>query len=377
MENRKIIHVDMDAFFASVEQRDTPEYQGKPVIVGGSPDKRGVVAACSYEARKFGIHSAMPSSRAYRLCPQAIFLRPRFDVYREVSAIIQAIFRRYTDLVEPLSLDEAFLDVTACTQYQGSATLIAKAIKQEIKQATQLTASAGISYNKFLAKIASDMDKPDGLYLIKPDQGEKFVEQLAVRKIHGIGQATEKKMKKLNIYTGSDLKRMAEKTLLEHFGKAGRYYYYIARGVDDRPVRNNRIRKSIGSETTFEKDLEDVDVMLTQLQRLSEKVFSNLREKELTAKTLTLKVKYNDFELMTRRTTKENAFVSADEMMCLLTGLLEKTQAGTRKVRLLGVSVSKLESIHQSVDLQVDKHRAGVTTMSTTKSLNDEQLDLL
>jgi len=211
VENRKIIHIDMDAFFASVEQRDHPEYQGKPVIVGGLPDKRGVVAACSYEARQFGIHSAMPSSTAYRLCPNAIFLRPRIDNYRKVSIKIQSIFKRYTDLVEPLSLDEAYLDVTECTEFQGSATLIARSIKKTIKEETDLTASAGVSYNKFLAKIASDMDKPDGLYLITPEQGAGFVEQLPVRKFHGIGKATEAKMKALGINCGADLRLWKEK----------------------------------------------------------------------------------------------------------------------------------------------------------------------
>jgi DNA polymerase-4 len=352
VENRKIIHLDMDAFFASVEQRDKPEYRGKPVIVGGLPDKRGVVAACSYEARQFGIHSAMPSSRAYRLCPKAIFLQPRFDAYRKVSTEIQSIFKRYTNLVEPLSLDEAYLDVRDCKQYQGSATLIARSIKETIKKETELTASAGVSYNKFLAKIASDMDKPDGLYLITPEQGEKFVEQLAVRKIHGIGKATEAKMKILKITTGADLKQWAENALINQFGKAGLYYYQIARGIDHRPVRNNRIRKSIGSEITFQEDLSDVEVMLTKLNALSEKVFLTLIKKKLSAKTVTLKVKYNDFELISRSVTKENSIKNVDDISQLLKELLKKTQVGTRKVRLLGVSVSKLESFNELITEQ-------------------------
>ena len=342
----------MDAFFASVEQRDKPEYRGKPVIVGGLPDRRGVVAACSYEARQFGIHSAMPGSKAYRLCPKAIFLQPRFDAYRKVSTEIQSIFKHYTDMVEPLSLDEAYLDVSDCKQYQGSATLIARSIKETIKKETELTASAGVSYNKFLAKIASDMDKPDGLYLITPEQGEKFVERLAVRKIHGIGKATEAKMKILKIKTGADLKQWAENVLIKQFGKAGQYYYQIARGIDHRPVRNNRIRKSIGCETTFQEDLSDVKVMLTQLNALSEKVFLNLIKKKLSAKTVTLKVKYNDFELITRSVTKENSIKKVDDIAQLLKELLKKTQVGTRKVRLLGVSVSKLESINQFITEQ-------------------------
>jgi DNA polymerase IV len=352
----------MDAFFASVEQRDKPEYQGLPVIVGGLPDKRGVVAACSYEARQFGIHSAMPSSTAYRLCPQAIFLHPRIDHYRDVSTEIQSIFKRYTDLVEPLSLDEAYLDVTECVEYQGSATLIARSIKKTIKKVTGLTASAGISYNKFLAKIASDVDKPDGLYLITPEQGSSFVEKLPVRKFHGIGKATEAKMKTLGITSGVDLKQWNENALIKTFGKAGGYYYQISRGIDHRPVRNNRVRKSIGSETTFQNDLNDVDVMLKQLKGLSEKVFLKLLEKELSAKTVTLKVKYNNFELVTRSITRENSLNSTDDIMWILGELIQKTEAGSRKVRLLGVSVSKLEPIHQTV---------------ASQSIEDGQLNLL
>jgi len=348
VENRKIIHIDMDAFFASVEQRDHPEYQGKPVIVGGLPDKRGVVAACSYEARQFGIHSAMPSSTAYRLCPSAIIIQPRIDIYREVSIKIQSIFKRYTDLVEPLSLDEAYLDVTESTEFQGSATLIARSIKKTIKKETELTASAGVSYNKFLAKIASDMDKPDGLYLITPEQGEKFVEQLPVRKFHGIGKATEAKMKALGISHGSDLKQWDENSLIKEFGKAGRYYYQIARGIDHRPVKNNRIRKSIGSESTFEEDLNDIDVMLIKLKGLSEKVFSKLCEKKFTARTVTLKVKYDNFELITRSISRESPVKNAEEMMSLLNELIQKTEVGVRKVRLLGVSASSLEPVNQA-----------------------------
>jgi DNA polymerase-4 len=235
----------MDAFYASVEQRDFPEYRGKPLIVGGPPDSRGVVAACSYEARRFGIHSAMPSSRAWRLCPQAIFVKPRFDVYRTVSREIQAVFYEFTDKVEPLSLDEAYLDVSECNRWSGSATLIAKEIKSRIRLKTGLTASAGVSYNKFLAKIASDMDKPDGLYVIKPEQGEAFIEKLPIGRFFGVGRATEAKMKQLNIHTGLDLKNWSRDDLVAHFGKPGGYYYEIARGIDRRAVNSHRIRKSI------------------------------------------------------------------------------------------------------------------------------------
>jgi len=272
VEKRKIIHIDMDAFFAAVEQRDQPEYRYKPVIVGGSPEDRGVVAACSYEARKFGIHSAMASAKAKKLCPDAIFLRPRFNVYRQVSTEIQAIFRSFTDQVEPLSLDEAYLDVTECTLHKGSATLIAKALKQKIKRQTGLTASAGVSYNKFLAKIASDMDKPDGLFLIKPEQGEEFIAQLPIRKFFGVGKATEKKMNALGIFTGTDLKQWSKENLVTKFGKTGHYYFNVARGIDNRPVKNSRVRKSLGTETTFSQDLSDVSLMLSQLNTLAHQV---------------------------------------------------------------------------------------------------------
>ncbi|MCK4708892.1 MAG: DNA polymerase IV, partial [Gammaproteobacteria bacterium] len=255
-QQKKIIHVDMDAFFAAVEQRDFPEYKGKPLIVGGNPEKRGVVATCSYEARKFGIHSAMASSTAYRLCPQAIIVKPRFEAYREVSNIIRSIFHQYTNLVEPLSLDEAYLDVSESSQFDGSASLIAKDIKQKIFEQTQLTASAGVSYNKFLAKVASDMNKPDGLTLIRPEQGEEFVAALAIGKFYGVGKATEAKMKSLGINAGADLKKLSLSECQQTFGKAGSYYYNICRGVDEREVVKQRERKSLGSETTFEKDLD-------------------------------------------------------------------------------------------------------------------------
>lgn len=345
MENRKIIHIDMDAFFAAVEQRDFPEYRGKPVIVGGDPDSRGVVAACSYEARKFGIHSAMPSSRAWRLCPHAIFLRPRFSVYRRVSSEIRKIFQTVTELIEPLSLDEAFLDVTDCPDCNGSATRIARKIKQVIKERTGLTASAGVSYNKFLAKIASDMDKPDGLFLITPEQGLAFIEQLPVRKFFGIGKATEAKMKSLGIHTGADLKSWSLEQLQYTFGKAGKFYYQIARGKDPRPVNTLRVRKSIGTETTFEQDLDNTDQMMMILNRLAEKVINNLKEKKFIARTITLKVKYDNFELITRSHTQDDPFLDVNRIMNIIADLLVKTEAGKRKIRLLGITASNLMPI--------------------------------
>ncbi|CAB1061728.1 DNA polymerase IV (EC [Olavius sp. associated proteobacterium Delta 1] len=260
---RKIIHLDMDAFYASVEQRDTPELKGKPVIVGGDPNHRGVVAACSYEARKFGIHSAMASSTAYKLCPDAIFIRPRFDVYKAVSSEIREIFHEYTNLVEPLSLDEAFLDVTENFKEMVSATLIAKEIKNQIYSRTgRLTASAGVSFNKFLAKVASDINKPDGITVVTPEMAASFIDRLPIRKFFGVGKVTEEKMIGFGIKTGADLKKYKKEKLIQIFGKSGNYFYNIAHGKDDRPVEPNRIRKSIGKETTLPEDIDDTDQML-------------------------------------------------------------------------------------------------------------------
>lgn len=340
---RKIIHVDMDAFYASVEQRDNPEYRGKPVVVGGTPEQRGVVAACSYEARKFGIHSAMSATQAHQRCPHAIFLKPRFTAYREVSAIVQAVFHEFTDLVEPLSLDEAYLDVTHKQDYSGSATLIAKEIKRLIKEKTDLNASAGVSYNKFLAKIASDMDKPDGLYLITPEQGPEFIKTLPVRQFHGIGKATEKRMKEFGIHTGEDLLQEDLNELVKKFGKAGHFYYSISRGIDLRPVNNQRIRKSVGKETTFSKDMSDINEMFSILEELSNSVSRILFDKKLSAQTITLKVKYADFEQITRSRTVEKPTLSASNIFEVVKDLLTNTEVDKRKVRLLGVSTSKLQ----------------------------------
>ena len=352
MDNRKIIHIDMDAFYASVEQRDTPGYRGRPVIVGGAPQRRGVVAACSYEARKFGIHSAMPSARAAKLCPQAIFIKPRFDVYRRVSEQIRTIFREYTDLVEPLSLDEAYLDVSDCKLYQGSATRIARELKTKIKAATGLTASAGVSYNKFLAKISSDMDKPDGLYVVTPDAGEAFVERLPIGRFFGVGKATEARMKALNITTGADLKLLSLEQLRRHFGKTGDFYYHIARGVDMRPVSNRRERKSISSETTFMEDLSDRQEMLKSLDALADDTMQILVNKQLSARTLTIKVKYADFQQVTRSKTLPEPFIGAVPIRPVLAELLAKTDAGKRRVRLLGVGVSNLQPLSSVHNLQ-------------------------
>ena len=345
---RKIIHIDMDAFFASVEQRDNPKYQNKPLIVGGKPNSRGVVAACSYEARQFGIHSAMPCSQAYRLCPQAIFVPPRFEAYREVSNQIREIFWKYASEVEPLSLDEAYLDVTYTAEYDGSATLIAKAIKREILETTQLIASAGVSYNKFLAKIASDMDKPDGLYVIKPEQGEDFVAKLAIGDFFGIGPATEAKMIKAGITNGKDLREWSQEKLTNKFGKAGNYYYNIARAIDLRPVKSKRIRKSLGKETTFSKDIKSKDELLAKLEVLAENVIESLEKQKLKARTLTLKVKYANFKQVTRAHTSED-ILNINSIKESLPLLLAKTDAGKSPVRLVGLSLSGFDRTNEEI----------------------------
>lgn len=339
---RKIIHIDMDAFYASVEQRDNPQLRGHPVVVGGQPDSRGVVATCSYEARRFGIHSAMSCARAYRLCPQVIFVRPRFSAYHEVSQQIREIFQRYTDLIEPLSLDEAYLDVTINKPGIQSATWVAQIIRQKIKNETGLTASAGISYNKFLAKIASDVKKPDGLTVVTPEQAEQFIARLPIRRFHGVGRVTEKKMQNLGVLTGADLRLRSRQELDKNFGKAGEYYFNSARGIDLRPVVPNRVRKSIGKETTLTEDTADHGQMLTIIGDLAEKVAALLQAKKTSGLTLTLKVKYSDFQIVTRSISREHPIETADEIMLLSEKLLQKTEAGDRTVRLLGVTISHL-----------------------------------
>ena len=351
---RKIIHIDMDAFFAAVEQRDNPKYQNKPIIVGGAPDSRGVVATCSYEARKYGIHSAMPSSRAFRLCPQAIFVKPRFSVYKETSSVIRKIFYQYTSQVEPLSLDEAYLDVSGSTICQGSATRIAQTIKQQILSETGLVASAGISYNKFFAKIASDMDKPDGLYLITPEHGLAFVAQLAIGKFHGVGKATERKMHALGIQNGADLKQFSLPVLQQHFGKAALFFYQIAQGIDDRPLKVHRESKSIGTETTYAKDIKESDEIYQQLTELLEKALLKVHAKKLYARTLTIKIKYHDFQQITRSLTFNKPIKQQAMNTPVFRRLLHKDGIGQSKIRLLGITLSSLEkqsNYYQQMDL--------------------------
>ncbi|MGW8123901.1 DNA polymerase IV [Roseivirga echinicomitans] len=342
--SRKIIHIDMDAFFASVEQLDNPAFRGKPVAVGGSRE-RGVVAAASYEARKYGVRSAMPSKTAYQKCPHIIFTPPRFDRYKEVSSIIRSIFLEYTDLVEPLSLDEAYLDVTENKMGMASATLIAKAIRKEIKEKTGLTASAGISINKFLAKIASDYQKPDGITLIGPEKAISFLEKLEVDKFFGVGKVTSKKMHDLGIHTGLDLKQWTKEALKVKFGKAGAFYYDIVRGDDQRPVNPNRIRKSLGAENTFDYDLIEIDDMKMALDPILQTVYKRLEKADTFGKTLTLKVKFKDFSQITRSITQTDYITDSDLLKQLTFNLLEQITWPDfpEGVRLLGVTCSNFE----------------------------------
>ncbi|HKJ42545.1 MAG TPA: DNA polymerase IV [Sunxiuqinia sp.] len=339
---RKIIHVDMDAFFASVEQRDQPEYRGKPLVVGGDHE-RGVIAAASYEARRYGIHSAMASVVAKRKCPDLIFVRGNFDKYKTVSQQIREIFYEYTDLVEPLSLDEAFLDVTLAKKGKPSATLIAREIKQRIKETTNLTASAGVSYCKFLAKIASDERKPDGLFVITPDQAIDFIKKLEVRKFFGVGKVTAKKLNDQGIYFGADLQKLDQQELVRQFGKTGLYYYNIARGIDDRPVVPSRERKSLGAEHTFGKDYYLLDDLKEQIQKIEDEVWGRLQRADKFGRTLTLKVKFADFEQITRSKTLMSYIDSKELLHQTAVTLLKSEDPFVKGIRLLGLTISNFK----------------------------------
>ncbi|MEM7781160.1 MAG: DNA polymerase IV [Pseudomonadota bacterium] len=353
---RKIIHVDMDAFFASVEQRDHPELQGKPVAVGGSGG-RGVVAAASYEARKFGVRSAMPSVTAKRLCPDLIFVRHRFDAYKEASAQIRRIFEHHTPHVEPLSLDEAFLDVTEDRLGIGSATRIAELIRQEIRAKTKLTASAGVSYNKFLAKLASDQNKPDGICVIRPGQGADFVAGLPIRRFHGVGPKAEEKMKRLGIETGADLAAKDIAFLRANFGSFADYLFRAARGIDLRPVRAHRVRKSIGGERTFSEDISSGGALRDTLENIIEIVWERIEnaggpDTHVRGRTVTLKVKFTDFQTMTRAKSVASKGGSQwvddkDEFARLSRELLEEALPLPLPIRLMGLTLSNLEGAEE------------------------------
>ena len=365
IKQRKIIHIDMDAFYASVEQRDNPQYKGKPIVVGGSPEGRGgVVATASYEARKYGIRSAMPSKKAVQLCPDVIFVRPRFSAYKEVSDHIRQIFGRYTDLIEPLSLDEAYLDVTEDKQNIGSAIEIAKQIRQAIKEELNLTASAGVSINKFVAKIASDLNKPDGMAFIGPSSIEQFMEQLPVEKFFGVGRVTAEKMKNMGLHTGADLKKLTEQELTYRFGKTGTFYYKIVRGIDNRQVQPHRETKSMGAEDTFAYDLTTLHEMNSELEKIALSVNRSLEKHQIKGRTITVKIKYNDFKQITRSQSFLQAFNDTTTIWETAKMLLEKSEITGKRVRLLGISISNFGEPHL--------HRKGNSAQLELFPLTDE-----
>jgi DNA polymerase-4 len=346
---RKIIHVDMDAFYASIEQRDHPEYRGKPLAVGRAAE-RGVVAAASYEARKRGVHSAMPSLSALARCPDIIFAPARFDVYREVSSQIREIFLDYTDLVEPISLDEAYLDVTDNKPGARSATLIAEEIRERIRETTRLTASAGVSVNKFLAKVASDYRKPDGMFVIPPEAAERFAETLKIERFWGVGRVTAKKMHEIGIDTGRDLKKFGEAELVRLFGKAGRMYYLFARGIDCREVTPERARKSLGAENTFLSDSCDEDELIKRLREIARETWRRVSKNRFFGRTVTLKIKYADFRDVTRRKTLPKPVEDHDIFWRMAKELLRSVKFDEdNKIRLMGLTVSNTNEKEESV----------------------------
>jgi DNA polymerase IV len=338
---RKIIHVDMDAFYASVEQRDNPDLRGKPVAVGGS-SKRGVVAAASYEARSFGVRSAMPSITAQRRCPDLIFVKPRFEIYRAVSRQIREIFARHTDLIEPLSLDEAYLDVSIDKQGIGSAVKIAKQIRADIKAETGLTASAGVSYNKFIAKLASDQNKPDGLCIILPDQGAEFVAKLPVRRFHGVSPRTADKMERLGIATGADLAAQSEAWLVQNFGSSGPYLFKAARGIDHRRVNPSRERKSLGGELTYFDDKRSDEELRTALDEIIEIVWERIERYQTKGRTIVLKARYSDFTTITRSRSPGHIITGREEFSVLGHQLLDGILPAEMGIRLLGLTLTNI-----------------------------------
>lgn len=336
---RKIIHIDMDAFYASIEQRDHPELKGKPVAVGHE-EQRGVVAAASYEARKYGVRSAMSSQKAKKLCPQLVFVPGRMDVYKEVSAQIHEIFHQYTDLIEPISLDEAFLDVTENKKDIPLAVDIAKAIKEEIRERCHLIASAGVSYNKFLAKVASDYRKPDGLCTIHPDQALDFIASLPIESFWGVGPVTARKMHLLGIHTGLQLRDCSQEMLVRQFGKAGLLYYAFARGEDDRPVVAERIRKSIGCEHTLERDITARSSVVIELYHVATELIERISRKDFRGNTLTLKVKFDDFEIKTRSMRAPKELTLLNDILPLAKKLMQQIDYAQHPIRLIGLAVS-------------------------------------
>ena len=341
--SRKIIHIDMDAFFAAVEIRDNPKLKGKPVIIGSDPRQtggRGVVSTCSYEARAFGIHSAMSSKEAYERCPQAVFISGNYEKYKAVGLEIRAIFKRYTDLIEPMSIDEAYLDVTENKLGIRSAVKIARLIQQDIWQELHLTASAGVSYNKFLAKMASDYQKPHGLTVILPDQAQDFLKQMDIAKFHGVGKKTVERLHEMGIYTGADLLDVSEVTLIDRFGRLGFDLYRKARGIHNSPVKANRIRKSIGKEKTYGKILQVEEDIKKELTLLSEKVAHNLSKQDKAGKIIILKIRYADFSTLTRRKSLPQATQDTSQISQTALQLYEELADKEKGIRLLGITVT-------------------------------------
>ncbi|MEO6761247.1 MAG: DNA polymerase IV [Candidatus Saccharimonadales bacterium] len=343
-KSRKVIHVDMDAFYASVEQRDNPELKGKPIAVGYA-DKRGVIMTASYVARQFGVHSALPSATAKNLCPDLIIIEPHFDKYHAVSKQIQAIFKGYTDLVEPVALDEAYLDVTTNKKNIPSAWTTAQVIRDKIFAKTGLTASAGVSYNKFLAKTASSMRKPNGQYLIAPENGQAFIDKLPIAKFHGIGEVTARKMHELGIYTGADLKEQSLELLQDRFGKVGTWYYQIAHGEDNRPVEPNRERKSFSAETTFGEDSTDKGQLEESISALAGQVWEWAETAKMYGRTVTIKIKYADFQKSTRSQTSLDQIIDGQEFRRLAIELINSVLPTPKAIRLVGVGLSNFNVV--------------------------------
>ena len=347
----------MDAFYASVEQRDNPEIQGKPVAVGGGGE-RGVVAAASYEARKFGVRSAMNGKRAKELCPELIFVRPRFDEYKKVSNQIRAVFQQYTDIIEPLSLDEAYLDITENKMRMNSATFLAQSIKTDIFNATNLRASAGVSYNKFLAKLASDEDKPNGLFVITPEEGKAYVEQLPIHKFHGVGKATAERMKEIGIFKGKDLLAFSEEELTKYFGKSGRFFFKIARGIDNREVRSEHERKSVGVENTFRENISDDLLLWEEAKRLLKTLWTRQEKADKKGRTLSLKIRFADFQTLSRSKTVDSEIESEKDLMEIAVELYNEMLPLENPVRLIGYSLSSFDKldVEPKVETQLTLH---------------------
>ena len=354
--SRKIIHVDMDAFFASVEERDNPNLKGHPVIIGADPRKtggRGVVSTCNYEARTFGVHSAMSSKEAYERCPQAIFISGNHHKYRQIGLQIRAIFKRYTDLVEPMSIDEAYLDVTHNRLNIKSAVKIAKMIQYDIWQELGLTCSAGVSYNKFLAKLASDFEKPRGLTLILPEDAQDFLKQLPIEKFHGVGKRSVDKLHHMGVYTGEDLLGLSEMTLIDLFGRFGYDLYRKARGISNAPVQPNRIRKSVGSEKTYGKLLYDEASIRSEIAKNAQRVSDNLKKNQKLGRVIVLKVRYSDFSTLTKRMTLDVATDDAKTISQMAQAIFDQLEESSKGIRLLGVTATQLENTSESIAIHL------------------------